>query len=82
MQARKEMFVGRPSEKEKQAWNPLEMIKDGSFVCLNPDADWEATNKKGLFWIVKSFGQVQPAILVDGKETPAFYAQGWRPKSQ
>ena len=47
MQARKEMFVRRPNEKEKQAWNPLEMIKDGGFVCLNPDADWEAVQKKG-----------------------------------
>jgi hypothetical protein len=82
MQGRNEMFVGRPSEKEKQAWNPIEMIKDGSFVCLNPDPDWEAAHGKGFFWIVKSFGQVQPAILIDGEQRPGFYAEWWRPKSQ
>src|SRR5450759_165075 len=76
------MFAGCPSEKEKQAWNPLKMIKDGSFVCLNPNADWEAAHKKELFWIVRSFSQVQPAILIDGKETTGFYAEWWRPKSQ
>ncbi len=76
------MFVGHPSEKERQAWNPLEMIKDRSFVCLNPDPDWEAANGKGLFWIVKSFGIVQPAMLIDGKETAGFYGECWRPKSQ
>src|SRR5450759_5077020 len=28
-----------PMKKKNKAWNPLEMIKEGSFVCLNPDAD-------------------------------------------
>ena len=52
------MFVGRPSEKERQAWNPFEDIKEGSFVCINPSKTWEETNGKGIFWIVQAIGFV------------------------
>ena len=81
IQGRESIFVGRPSEREKQAWNPLEMIKDGSFVCLNPDPHWEIENGKGLFWVVKALGSVQPDIFVDGEKRPCFYGEWWRPKS-
>jgi len=36
---------------------------------------------KGLFWIVKALGSVQPAIMLEGEARPCFYAEWWRPKN-
>ncbi len=63
MEGRNEMFIGYPSEKEKQAWNPLEMIQDGSFVCLNPDPVWEVTHgvrpsNRTLFALTHFLGRI------------------------
>jgi hypothetical protein len=43
------IFVGNVNEKEKAAWTPLEGIKSGWFICLNPNAEWEKAN--GLGWL-------------------------------
>ena len=51
------------------------MIKDRSFVCLNPDPQWEMDNGKGLFWVVKALGSVQPDIFVEGEKRPCFYGE-------
>ena len=82
MRVRQQSYVGRRSEKEREAWNPLEMIKEGTFVCLNPQAEWEKDNGKGRFWVVKSFGTVQPDQVIDGERCVGFYAEWWRPKNQ
>lgn len=78
------MFVGCSSEKEREAWNPLEGISEGRFVVLNPNPDWEVEHGKGLFWIVKAHGSVQPNIpdRDTGEPKPHFYAEWWRPKHQ
>ena len=74
---RNEMFVGRPSEKERSAWNPLEDIKEGSFVLLNPSEEWEEKHKKRLFWMVRAQGSVQPDIHFGGEDerAPCFYGE-------
>ena len=44
-----EMFVDCLSEKERSAWNPLEDIKEGSFVLLNPSKESEEKHGKDCF---------------------------------
>ena len=84
IEERDTMFVGRLSEKEREAWNPLEGISDERYVVLNPNPDWEAEHDKDLFWIVKAHGLVQPNIVDRNTREPKphFYAEWWRPKHQ
>ena len=47
--------MGHQNEKEKPTWNPIEVIKVGSFVILNPSKDWKKEHGiEEVFWVVKA----------------------------
>ncbi|CAM6082151.1 unnamed protein product [Calypogeia fissa] len=77
-------FVGARSEREHARWTPLNDIKEGHFVFLRPEDDWEKTNGAGYFWLVRALGPVDPNHQVSSNDpersTPMFQVQWWRPK--
>ena len=79
IEERNTIFVGSLNEKEKEAWSPLEGIKSGWFVCLNPDPKWEKINGQGWFWVVKAVFETEPYVLEE-EEQPCFKGEWWRPK--
>jgi hypothetical protein len=77
-------FVGARSEKEHARWTPLNDIKQGHFVFLRPEDDWEKINGTGHFWLVRALGPVDPNHQVSSNDveqfSPMFQVQWWRPK--
>lgn len=77
--------MGHRSEKEKPAWNPIEDIKVGSFVILNPSKEWEKEHGiEEVFWVVKARSEVLPNVRFGEREerAPCFCGEWWRPKSK
>lgn len=80
MEGHDEMFVGRLSEKERERWTPLQDIQNGKFVILRPDDEFESKIGKGLFWLVKALGPVDPNHRMEDGPRPMFKIEWWRPK--
>jgi hypothetical protein len=79
VQERNTINVGKVNEKEKEAWTPLEGIKSGWSVYLNPNPEWKAENGEGWFWAVRALCKPQPYVLEE-EEQPCFKAGWWRQK--
>jgi hypothetical protein len=63
------IFVGNVNEKKKEAWTPLEGIKSGWFICLNPDLEWEIANGLCWFWVVRVLSKPQSYVLEEERAT-------------
>ena len=53
-------FVGRATQNELDAWNSLEGISSGVFICGRPEDNWEKEHDVyDVFWIMRAIGNVE-----------------------